>query len=351
MHERTETATISVVIPVFNREALVKRAIHSVIRQTYGVSEIIVVDDGSSDDTAASVDSIGDPRIKVIRIGANKGANVARNIGIDAAKGDYVALLDSDDWWLPDKLERQVKAIMADGRKERAVYYTNLYAVRTRGCFVCNRELYDESAPLCEYLIVSKNAMQSSSLVLPTGFARTIRFDERLTHFQDWDFVIRSANAGAEFIGTMEPLVVYDCAESHTRISSNISLADVRRWLRAARPSLTKKTELVLLFDVVAVSSEKAAVRDVFNLLLDVYASGVPLAYVLKRLTKLLLPRPLVKTLQKNGLVGRLLYKGYVGPPPPVTLEALARDRGQDTLAATTGASRELALCTDRICD
>ena len=104
---------VSVVIPAYNRAAYLAQAIDSVLAQTYTPLEIIVVDDGSTDDTAQLAASYL-PRIQLIRQ-ANAGAAAARNSGIAQSHGELIALLDSDDRWLPDKLARQVP-LFADQR-------------------------------------------------------------------------------------------------------------------------------------------------------------------------------------------------------------------------------------------
>jgi glycosyltransferase involved in cell wall biosynthesis len=103
--------TVSVVIPTFNRCHCVGEAIKSVLGQTHSATEIIVVDDGSTDDTAAALAVFGD-RIKILRQG-NGGVSAARNAGIKSAVGDWIAFLDSDDIWLPEKLAIQMKSVAA----------------------------------------------------------------------------------------------------------------------------------------------------------------------------------------------------------------------------------------------
>jgi glycosyltransferase involved in cell wall biosynthesis len=98
---------ISVVIPCYNGARFLREALDSVLAQTHPAREVIVVDDGSTDDSAAVAASYGPP-VRVIRQ-PNQGESVARNRGIDAAEGDWVAFLDADDWWLPEKLEEQAK--------------------------------------------------------------------------------------------------------------------------------------------------------------------------------------------------------------------------------------------------
>lgn len=102
---------VSVIIPTKNRPNLLERALDSVSLQTYDNLECIVVDDGSDTPASEVVDRIGDPRIRCIRHETSKGASAARNSGIRASEGRYLAFLDDDDEWLPTKLEKQVKAI------------------------------------------------------------------------------------------------------------------------------------------------------------------------------------------------------------------------------------------------
>ena len=101
--------TVTVVIPTYNRANLLGRSIRSVIGQTYGDFELIIVDDGSTDSTAEIAASFDDERVKYIRREQNGGVGAARNTGIKAAIGKFVAFNDHDDEWLPDKLERQMK--------------------------------------------------------------------------------------------------------------------------------------------------------------------------------------------------------------------------------------------------
>lgn len=99
---------VSVVIPTRDRAELVTRAVASVLAQTHAVLDVVVVDDGSSDDTVARLAALADPRLRVLCHETGRGVSAARNTGIRAARGDFLALLDSDDVWLPDKIARQL---------------------------------------------------------------------------------------------------------------------------------------------------------------------------------------------------------------------------------------------------
>lgn len=125
--------TVSVIIPTYNRAHLVGRAIQSVLNQTYKDFELIIVDDGSTDNTEDIIKKYQkkDERIKYIRRKKNKGGSVARNTGINAAIGEYIAFLDSDDEWLTEKLERQMKVFKSTS-SEVGVVYSGFFRINDR---------------------------------------------------------------------------------------------------------------------------------------------------------------------------------------------------------------------------
>ena len=184
--------TVSVVIPTRNHAAYVRQAIDSALAQTSPPLEVIVVDDGSTDETPRILAEYGE-RIRAIRQ-ANSGVSVARNTGIAAARGDLIALLDSDDSWAPAKLERQVARMAADP---------------SLGLVHCGSERVDADG---RQLAVSLSGMEGwvapalltfepdvivapgSSLLVRKRIAEEVGgFDARLAPSEDWDFCYRVA--------------------------------------------------------------------------------------------------------------------------------------------------------------
>lgn len=110
-----EDVLVSIVMPTYNRADILMGAIRSVIRQTYGNWELIIVDDASTDSTAQVVSSFADNRIKYHRLPENSGVSAARNVGIEKARGAFIAFLDSDDEYLPERLEENLKVMDEKG--------------------------------------------------------------------------------------------------------------------------------------------------------------------------------------------------------------------------------------------
>lgn len=214
---------VSVVIPTFNRASMVGDAIQSVLRQTHAEREIIVVDDGSDDDTPAVLAKFG-RGINVIRQG-NAGAGVARNRAIDTARGDLVAFLDSDDEWLDFKLELQVAILAArrdldflfteflvrreqDGKVLHGgarrwhsrgidwhVLFSEAQTFRDLGV-ACSRPLPDftiYSGPLYQQLLTHYLILPTTAIVRRSALEPNIRFAEGPIVYEDWEFFARLA--------------------------------------------------------------------------------------------------------------------------------------------------------------
>ena len=126
---------VSIIIPVFNRETTISRAIQSVLDQTYQQWECIIVDDCSTDRSTEIVSQYKhrDSRLQLFRLPRNSGANVARNFGIERSSGSYIALLDADDLWMPRKLA-EVMDIFASSSPLTGMVYSGIEYVYPEGC-------------------------------------------------------------------------------------------------------------------------------------------------------------------------------------------------------------------------
>jgi GalNAc5-diNAcBac-PP-undecaprenol beta-1,3-glucosyltransferase len=198
---------VTVVIPTYRRASLVGRAIDCARNQTHRNQEIIVVDDGSPDETGDVVRAIAavDARVRYVRHESNKGLPAGRNTGIRAASGEYIAFLDDDDEWRRDKIERQLQA-MGEFDAVLCVAMSNGRPLR----------LHPKTRVTLDDL--RRGSFDPSSLMARTRVLQDVLFDETLREGEDWDAFIRIAQRYS--IGWVaEPLLLYNDG-AHVRMTS-----------------------------------------------------------------------------------------------------------------------------------
>lgn len=228
----------SVVIPLHNRAEAIETCVQSVLNQTCQDFEIVVVDDGSTDGGAEVVEAIGDPRVRCLRQ-VNRGSNAARNRGIDAARGRFVALLDSDDQFFPRHLERA--AAILDTAPE-AMVFARVVVDRGDGRYFMKPPRGPRPGEeICEYLFCDRGFTQTSTIVLSAETARRVRFLEWLKCSQDSDFAVRLAAAGVPFRIVEEPGAVWSDHYDPRRISSVARHETPLRWCREYRGLMTER--------------------------------------------------------------------------------------------------------------
>lgn len=185
-----EEPLVSVVIPVFNRAHTLRRAIESVLIQEMDAWELVVVDDGSTDQSTAIPLSYGDPRIRLLRHEANRGAAAARNTGVQAARGRYVAFLDSDDEWLPGKLAAQFAAM--EGRVDAPqALCTGFILHREETGRRCERWPRADGSWFETILDGCYVSPGSTLMARRDCFAAVGPLDETLARLEDWDWLLR----------------------------------------------------------------------------------------------------------------------------------------------------------------
>lgn len=196
---------VTVVIPVYDRYSELERALKSVVEQSVGCREVIVVDDGSPGDIKAVVDSFSDNRFIYLRNEENRGVSYSRNRGIEAAGCPFIALLDSDDQWLPQKIERQL-ALFEQEPRLRMVHTEEIWMRNGKRVKQKKRhkkrggELFIPSLELC---IISP----SSVMIKRELFAEVGLFDEELIVCEDYDLWLRiTASDSLGFIE--EPMLI-----------------------------------------------------------------------------------------------------------------------------------------------
>lgn len=205
---------VSVVIPMYNAGRYITQAVDSVLAQTYRPIEILVVDDGSTDDSAAILQAYGS-RIRYLHQ-KNQGQSIARNRGITESQGELVAFLDADDFWLPDKIARQVDSLSRAPRAGLA-HTDVLFLENSTGQRSHRPSRKAEYVGNCSDLLFRQNKLTISSVLLRKECLTQVGlFDGVFRYTDDYDMWLRIA-PHYEFCYVDEPLVIYRL--HHTNIS------------------------------------------------------------------------------------------------------------------------------------
>jgi glycosyltransferase involved in cell wall biosynthesis len=192
---------VSAVIPTRHRPGSLMLAIKSVLAQTYPVAQIVVVVDGPDPATTSMLAAMNESRVHVIALPVPSGGSEARNAGVAAACGEWIAFLDDDDEWLPEKIDRQLaRARVAEGEP---IVSCRFFACTEAGDRICPERLPRPEEPLCEYLLSRRGFRHSDGFIAtPTILTRRslllhVPFRSRLKKHQDWDWVLRATREGA----------------------------------------------------------------------------------------------------------------------------------------------------------
>jgi glycosyltransferase involved in cell wall biosynthesis len=204
-YSKVQSPKVSVIIPTFNYAQYTKQAVESVLNQSFQNIELLIVDDGSTDETRTILRGIEDPRVTCI-FQENRGVQVARNVGIRLAKGEYIAFLDADDYWMPYRLEKQISIL--DTFPSVALVYSLFYVVDAQGNVKGIKPEKIYSGRVLEQLLLNNFIGILTVLVRKSCFEKEGLIDEKLTVAGDWEMWLRLA-AKYEFVGLNEPLASY----------------------------------------------------------------------------------------------------------------------------------------------
>lgn len=246
--------TVSVVMPTYNRSAVVGSALKSVLEQTHEDFECIVIDGGSTDGTQEVIESFDDPRVRLLRRDEPAGVSAARNRGIEAADGDLIAFIDSDDWWHPEKLERQVAALR-DAPPSCGVVYCAIE--KDVGEPLMRDGATGDIAESMRHLDIP--TYTSTLLVTREALSDCGGFDERLPCFEDWELCLRLAGS---YTFTYVDSVLVAKGTGTENISAEPSrLVEAIDRLRE-QYTLPRDTRAQLLADAGATHCEAGSIRE-----------------------------------------------------------------------------------------
>ncbi len=215
---------VSVIIPSYNSEKFIEKSINSVLNQTYKNLELIVIDDKSPDNSNKIVEKYmeKDKRIRLVKLNKNNGPAVSRNKGIEEAKGRYIAFLDSDDLWLPEKLEKQIVFM----KKENIPFtYSSYYLIDEEdnkiGKFI-TRENADY------YSLLKTNFIGCLTAIYDTKKLGKIYMPEKLKKHEDFATWLKILKKIRKTKGILEPLAIYRIRKNS--VSSNKIKAAIYQW-------------------------------------------------------------------------------------------------------------------------
>lgn len=242
---------VTIIIPSYNRAHIITTAVKSALEQTYKNIEVIVVDDGSVDNTEEVLRTAfpDDLRLRYYRHSPNRGGNYARNRGIDLARGEYVTFLDSDDTYLPTKVEKQVAAA-------RTLAPTRPHVVQCQIMHIVDGKTPKNIAPIAgkpsaqsaaDYIFLGPGQSHMPLLLISTSHARAIRFDEQLPKLQDWDWYIRVFDNNPEYAFVAEALATYVTHHSDDQISKTLPPHDIMaEWVSRLGTRLSARAHAYL---------------------------------------------------------------------------------------------------------
>lgn len=197
---------VSVIIPTYNREDYISETIQSVLDQTHKDFEVIVIDDGSTDNTKEKLA----PFLKNIKLleQNNSERAVARNNGIKNSSGKYIAFLDSDDIWTPNKLEKQIDIL--DSKKDIILAYGQCERINEKGKKIktAKRQREGYNGNVFEKLLYRNFVVSATSVIRRDYFEKTKGFETKYVPYEDWEFWIRYSLLG-DFYFVNEPLGFY----------------------------------------------------------------------------------------------------------------------------------------------
>jgi len=268
---------VTVVIPTRNRPEMVCRAVRSALCQTYSNLEVVVVVDGPDSATVEALEALDEHRLRIIALAESGGGGEARNTGIRAANGTWVALLDDDDEWLPLKIEEQMRLVREPSGENVLVACRYYHRAERAGDVIRPRKLPKPQQSLVDYLFDFGCGFQTSGYLCTRRLAQCMPFDPQLMVEQDTDWVLRLALLpDLNVIALGEPLYIYNAPESRPTISSRVSWQIRLNYATTHRRYFTNLAYSRFLFRscIRRAIQQKARWRDILSLAREFFCSG-----------------------------------------------------------------------------
>lgn len=260
------TPAVTVLLAVKDGEPWIRRAVESVLGQTYRDLELLVVDDASTDSTVATVESFGDPRVRVLRNERNLGQAPSLNLGLTDARGRYVARLDHDDWCLPTRIERQVELLEREPRVGLVGSWLRLVDDEDRTVGEMRAELADHAEYLYETLTMNVLVSHPAAMYRREDALAVGAYEARFAPAEDKDLWRKLALAGHDARIVQEQLVVYrlhgaQLSQTQAAYQRQVDQESQELFLAAVAPDAPVRAVRQLLADDPAFWREQRSVE------------------------------------------------------------------------------------------
>ncbi len=261
---------ISVIVPTVHRPQLLSRAINSILAQSISDLEVVVVIDGPDPETVRLLNDIADRRLRFIQNAQSLGSAEARNVGIRAARGEWIAFLDDDDEWLKDKLELQLAA--AESVNHLVVVSCLSHVVTPLQRRVWPRRIYDNTSRLDEYLFDRRSwfrgdvMLQCSSLLMSRQLCRELMFGPE---HDVWDLLLRAVSTkGAKIVTVNKPLVIHHTEDGRDSLGANFNWRKSLLWADNNRSLISRRAYAGFCLTIISPQAAKAGDYTAFFVLL-----------------------------------------------------------------------------------
>ncbi len=276
---------VSVVVPTFKRPNTLLRALGSALAQTLKAIEVIVVVDGRDDETRDALASIGDSRLRIIVPDRHLGNADARNVAVAQARSRWIAFLDDDDEWMPQKLAAQLRVAERSGSRYPIVS-CRMIGRNEFADFIWPRRNPRPGEPLSEYLFcrttpfAGEGIIQTSTIFTARSLLRRVPFAREVRRYVDLDWLLRAsavAGAAVEFVPEPEPLSIWHMEHRRARISNGADGAYTLAWARERREVFTPRSYASFLMTMGSKNAVRARHwRAFFTIALEAYRHGAP---------------------------------------------------------------------------
>ena len=255
---------VSVVIPTRNRPDLVVRAVRSALAQSFEDLEVVVIVDGPDAATRAALSEIHDIRLRSLELSHSLGGSGARNAGVRAVTGEWIAFLDDDDEWFAGKVARQLE-VARQSEAPEPIVACRLIARTPTGEYVWPRRIMRANEHVSEFVMArtdlfqGEGLLQTSMLMARKRLLDQVPFDDQVMRHQEWDWLLRVSRVpGVRIEFAPEPLLIWYVEQNRSSISSQSNWRYSFDWIRQRRQLVTERAYAGFLMTLVTALAARA---------------------------------------------------------------------------------------------